>query len=297
MGIQIVNSKISAIVMALLALALAATGSVALHYKKQVAGLSRQNAEFIAHSAAPRPAPAPAVAPQLVTLVKTVLVETVSFSTNEDVAALRSEVARLETALRAREEQAAAFRRAFTNPPPGEAWTNRTNWLEQMKTNDPARYAEIMKAREESRQRLDRSFAEKAAFLLKRDKSKMNETEQQQYDQMVSILTQTWKLSEEVRNSNMPREDRWQTMQTIRDNMRTLEPMMATERDRSFFDVGKRLGYSDGQAESFVQYMNDLIDITSMDTLRRNMRGGGSIGGPPGVWHGPDSRGASPPAH
>jgi hypothetical protein len=208
---------------------------------------------------------------------------------------LKEKLQSLQSALEQKELLIADLQRQTNRPPPDRQWRNPTNWMEQLKKDDPKRYEEMVKAREEARQKVNRSFAEKADYLLKRDKSKLSEEEQAQHEQMVSLLNDTWLMAEKLRTDNLPREERFEAMRTMRDNMRTLEPMMDKERDRALYDVGKQVGYTDKAAQDFVQYMNDLIEVTSMRDIYQNMRRGG--GGPegPGGPGGRGTGGARPP--
>ena len=275
-------------ILILLLLACVSSGGLVIHYHNQVEKL-RTELAGTASKPANAPAPASMTPLDLPARVETVTVERAS--STQDVATLQEEVKNLQASLQAKDEQVAMLQRQNTNrPPEPRDFRGQTNWLESLKTTDPDRYNAIVKAREEARQRVDRDFAEKAAFLLKRDKTKLPENEQKEYDQMVSLLNESWQLTEKLRQSDVPREQRWETMGQLRDKMRELEPLMQNERTRTLVDTGKQLGYSDTQAQAFADYIKDIYEKTSMTPIGRAMRdaaGGGGFRGPGGPGGGP----------
>lgn len=174
-------------------------------------------------------------------------------------------------------------------PPPGDGrrpGRDRGAWLEEIKQTDPQRYEEIQARRQEARERRQRSIAEQANYFLDRDTSKMDENEAAEYKRLLGLLDETWRLSEQMQSDLSP-EERHDLMRTMHDNMDELTPMMETERDRTFYEIGRDFGYTEGEAKDFVEYLNGIIEVTSMRTLFGGMHGGGPRGGGP-----PDGGGA-----
>ena len=168
------------------------------------------------------------------------------------------------------------------NPPLGEdrrPWRDRGAWLEEIKQTDPQRYEEIQARRQESRQRMERSIAEQATYYLKRDTAKMDENELADYNRLLGLLDETWRLAEQMQ-SDLPSEERHSLMRTMHDNMEELTPLMETERDRTFYEIGLDFGYTESEAQDFKDYLNHVIDVTSMRTLFGGMHGGPGGGGP-----------------
>ena len=179
-----------------------------------------------------------------------------------------------------------------TNLPPEDRrpWRDRGAWLEEIKQTDPRRYEEIQTRRQEARQRMERSIAEQATYYLKRDTAKMDENELADYNRLLGLLDETWRLAEQMQ-SDLPSEERHSLMRTMHDNMEELTPLMETERDRTFYEIGLDFGYTESEARDFKDYLNQVIDVTSMRTLFGGMHGGLGGGGP---WGGGD-RGAGDP--
>ena len=207
--------------------------------------------------------------------------------------ATEARVRDLEQQLAARDAEIASLRAVTstvvmapmpTNMPSRDdrPWRDGGDWLASLRTNDPVRYAEITNRQAEARARMQRSFAEKAAAFLERDTTALSDLEKAQYEQMISVLTETWKLSEQLR-PDMTRDERRPIVDQLRDNMRTLSPLLEAERNRQLREMGRSIGYSENQAEEFVAYVNQLLDLTSMRPIMEAMRGGGGGwgGGPP----------------
>jgi hypothetical protein len=275
-----IAGKIQILAFALLGIALAGASGTALHFRT----LARDQ-EALHHATelelqsiaqkleAARSAPAPAV-------VETAPAAQVEASATGpdpvETEALKTRIQELEASLAAKDGALAMLRNSMTNRPPDPPrWGGRTNWLESLKTEDPKRYEEIMKQREETRRRVNEGFAKRAAHFLNKDNSQLTEEQTAQYNQMLDLLNNTWQLSEQLNNTAIPDDQRRELMGQMRDNMRELSPMLEDQRQREFYDIGKSIGYNDAEAENFVTYLNEVIDITSSRSIFHNMRGGG----------------------
>ena len=203
----------------------------------------------------------------------------------------RSRVNRLQEQLAEKDRQIAALRQAAqaapepaaamsTHPPAEERRPGRDRgaWLEEIKQTDPQRYEEIQARRQEARQRRQRSIAEQATYYLNRDTAKMDEPARAEYERMLGLLDETWRLSEQMQ-SDLSWEERRPLMRTLRENMDELAPLMEAERDRTFFEIGQDFGYTESEARDFAEYLNGIIEVTSMRTLFGGMHGGPGGGG------------------
>ena len=229
-------------------------------------------------------------------------------STGMDPEVWRERIRRMQTQLDEKDRLIASLQKTAaaapasagtvsTNPPAEERrpWRNRGAWLEELKQTDPKRYEEIQTRREEARQRTRRSIAEQATYYLDRDTAKMDETERTEYERLLGLLDETWRLAEKMQ-SELPGEDRHVLMQTMHENMNELEPLMATERTRAFSEIGRNFGYTASEAQDFADYLDGIIEATSVRTLFGGMRPGEHGGGPPdGGERGGGGPGAPPP--
>lgn len=271
--------------LALLLWCLASTG-LAIRYHQQAARLAETSAEADleiadlqkrvkkAETARPATAPAPTI---IMTSAAPAVVAT------DDAARVQA----LEAALREREQALAALRQGgLSNRPPGfpRGGPDGSSWLEDMKKNEPERYAEFMKRREEAREQTQRAFAEKAAHFLERDVSKLSAEQQESHKALLTLLDQTWKLSEQLRGE-LPTEQRQEVMTTLRENMHNLGPLLETERQNEFFLAGRQAGLSENQSLQLASDLQKTVEATSMRSLfdgMRGGRGGGPGGGGPG---------------
>ena len=112
-----------------------------------------------------------------------------------------------------------------------------------------------------------------------------------EYERMLGLLDETWRLSEQMQ-SDLSWEERRPLMQTLRENMDELGPMMEAERDRTFCEIGRDFGYTESEAQDFADYLNGIIDVTSMRSLFGGMHGGPGGGGGD---RGGGARGGEPP--
>jgi hypothetical protein len=150
----------------------------------------------------------------------------------------------------------------------------RSDWLENLREEDPDRYAEIQARRAEAQQRVRDSFARKAAHFLYRDTTTMDEIERAEYEHMLGLLGETWQLAEQMQATDLNREARWEIRREVMQNVRTLTPILEAERDREFYQLAQQLGYDDQRAGQFVDYINDMIEVSTFGSIMRGPRGG-----------------------
>jgi len=184
----------------------------------------------------------------------------------------------LEARLRAKDEEltmlyarVTEMESAKTNAPPRRG--DRRSWMDDLKKSDPERYKEITERRESARAAAKYEVAKKAAYFLDRDTSAMSEQEAEEYSRMMNLFTDTLTLTEKL-GEDLPREERRPIMHEFRDNLRDLSPMLDTERDKEFYQIGKDMGYADADAEAFATYLTEVVDLTSVQSIFRNAMGG-----------------------
>lgn len=165
---------------------------------------------------------------------------------------------------------------------------SRASWMEALKQEDPQRYEELQKRRVEAQESVQKAFVKKADYFLSRETSGMTETELADYNRMLALLDQTWKLTA-LMQSDLSRDQRHEVMDTVRSNMSELAPLMMEERNREFQDYAVALGFSPQEAAIFATNMNAVIDATTVQNLFRGMTRGGPFG------RGGDASGRRPP--
>lgn len=192
-------------------------------------------------------------------------------------AGMESRIHELEAALQNKDALIASLQQAATNRPanPPRSPRQLQSWLDDLKQNNPRQYEAVTQRWEQSRQAAQTSFAEKEAYLQNRDPADMSEEEAAAYQQMTQLLSETWRLAELMRNDNaLSPAERRAAMQTLRQNMRQVTPMLLAERSKEWYNLGLQLGYNDEDASAFRDYINNVIDLTEMQSIYRNMRSG-----------------------
>jgi len=200
----------------------------------------------------------------------------------------------LEERLKAKDEQIVMLHAMLATNQVSSAQTppeERRSWMDDLKVNDPERYKEIRERQESARQAAKYEIAKKAAHFLQRDDSGMTETEAEQYAHMMNLLSESLNLTEKLK-ADLPREQRWEIARSLRENMRDLSPMLESERDKEFYQIGKDMGYSDDDATAFASYIREVVDLTSVQSIFRNsmqaMGGGWGGRGGDGPGNRPD---------
>lgn len=151
---------------------------------------------------------------------------------------------------------------------------NPGNWMEDLRRTDPARYEEVVRRREQARQELLAARAEQSDFFRQRAEEAPAEDEQTHYRQMAQILDSTWQMMEMLR-TELPAEQRRELQGAIRDNLRTLSPMLAAERNKEWRRLGLELGASPAESQAVADRINQVLRVTNTRYLLRQ-RGGPS---------------------
>ncbi len=190
---------------------------------------------------------------------------------------LRIRVQELETTLRDRELEIRRLQRRVESPPVNEMARprmDRQEWMENLREEDPERYAQIIERRRNTQNIVNESFARKAAHFLYRDNSYLTEEELAEHEYFVGLLGETWRLADQMHADVVTREERWEIGRQLMENVRELSPMMADARDREFYDLALEMGYDETGAVDFVDYINEMIEVTSFGNLWRGQRRG-----------------------
>ena len=253
------------IVLGALAVVLLTVSGLAIHYQGRSAEYQQKYIEALLlideSSAPPRAATSPASVREM----------NLQPLAEEQVSDLVDRLRELEEELEYRDRIIADMRRRNAQwvMPMGEdrPTSEPRDWMAEMRESDPERYEEIMERREQARQRVQDAFARQAAHFLYRDMEAMSETEQQEYSLMLGLLAEVWQLSEQLQSDELPPEERGELRRELMQNIRDLRPMLETERDREFYEMGLQLGYDERAAAQFVNYINEMIEITSFSGM------------------------------
>ncbi len=156
-----------------------------------------------------------------------------------------------------------------------------SDWMENLRTNDPQRYAEFQARRQEMQQSLETARVQAADYFMNRDTSKMTRPELEEYNTMILLLDQTWALNQQLQ-SGLPPDARQQVMANIRSNIVVVAPLIEKERDKEYYDMAVAMGQSERDAATMVGYINRITSNTSLRAILPGIRRGGMPGG--GAW-------------
>ncbi len=258
------------IVIGALVVVLLTASGLAIHYRARSAEYQQKYVEALVRIDESSASPRAAARPAAVRAMERQPVE------QERVDELQDRLRELEEELEYRDRIIADMRRRNVqlDMPLDEDRPERVerDWMADLQERDPERYEEIMERREQARQRVQDAFARQAAHFLYRDMEAMSETEQQEYSRMLGLLAETWQLSEQLQSDELAREQRGELRRELMQNIRALRPMLEDERDREFYEMGLQLGYDERAAADFVNYINEMIEITTFS----GMWGGGT---------------------
>ncbi len=181
------------------------------------------------------------------------LKELADVSTN-DLAELRNQLAARDAEL----ERLRAQLEERNNRGPRQSFQDR---MEQLKEEDPERYAEIIQRRTERVERMRYDQATRLATFMNMDTSGMTEEELANHNQLIETLSEVWARSAEYDPEQAP--DR-EAMREFFGTMREVGNMMDQERTVMFRQLGSDVGLSGTDAEDFAAYVEDIIETTSM---------------------------------
>jgi len=192
-------------------------------------------------------------------------------------ASQEKQIAALLAELAAKDEQIIAL---MTDDPKrtksklGQNQEDREKWFEDLKQTDPDKYNEIIAQREEKAKRVQDYFSQKAISLMDRDTSTLSKEEYDRYNQMLNDMNTVWTLAEKMSSPDTPRTERRVIAQELRETSSDLKPLLKEERDRRLIELGVASGYSETEAEAFMEYIDKTIEATTLSNLP-GKRGGG----------------------
>lgn len=234
----------------------------------------------------PRPAATPdsgALPPPTVPAIERVVTVTntiVRYHTNSVVAVastnavddltreLSRQVAALQTELADRTSRLEAFEQAEAEREARRQQRTRGMDMEKLKQEDPERYAEIVKQRQEFGQRIKRATAERATFLMEIDTANMTEEQLANHAALQEKLAQSFDMMNKMETEGPSRE----MFHQMHESYETVQELYAKEREYVLSEVGRSLGYEGQDAVDFAAYINTVFEMTSA-------RGRGPSGG------------------
>lgn len=165
---------------------------------------------------------------------------------------------------------------AATSPTPSgsDRFRRPSDWMENLRTNDPQRYAEFQQRRQAMQQNAENAWAQATDYFMNRDTSQMTQSEQEEYNTMLSFLEQAGALNQQLQ-SGLPPEQRHQVMSELRSNVLAVVPLLDNERNREYYDMALTMGHSEEDAAALVNYINQIASNTTLRSILPGLRMGG----------------------
>lgn len=167
------------------------------------------------------------------------------------------------------------------SPPPTDPDRSRrrsSDWMANLRTNDPQRYAEIQQRRQAFQQEMQNAWGNMTNYFMSRDTSRMSGPERDEYNALLTLLNQTWALNQQLQ-SGLPADARQQVFSALRSNVTAVIPLLDRERNREYYDAALSMGQSEEDAATMVYYINQITSNTSIRAVLPGLRMGGMFGG------------------
>lgn len=160
--------------------------------------------------------------------------------------------------------------------PQRESFTDR---MAKMKEEDPEGYAEMIKSRTERQQSMRYDLAERTTTFMDLDTELMTAEERDNHNLLLEKMSTIWTLTDQFQDPEA-QPDR-EAMGELFSAVREARPLMEQERSTMFRQLGEEAGYQGEEAQAFADYVEDVIETTTipMPTGGRGNRGGGGGGG------------------
>ena len=179
--------------------------------------------------------------------------------------ALRRRVAQLEAALAEKDEKAEA---AISNAvaaaakPPAPPQMNWRERMEEMKKNDPARYAETTNRMAQWRQSRARQARSKIEFLSSIDTSHMGAEAKKTHDALQDLIVKRENIEVQLQKENLSDEERGELMDELRQTHHEMMRLNAEERGNLFEETARTLGFEGEDVRDIAATIQEVIDAT-----------------------------------
>ena len=184
------------------------------------------------------------------------------------VAALQAARDRLQSDLAAA-QLALADREKSTAVPavsaPGSNTARRASFedrMAQLQRDDPARYEEMQKQREEFTRRVQTQADERSEFLKKIDTAGMTGEQRVNHDKLLQAVEQARALMAQV--ATLPPEEAAAARRQMGEAVGTVSELYQQERRYLLEQTGRAMGYPGMEATQFADYIQQIYNQTAM---------------------------------
>lgn len=146
----------------------------------------------------------------------------------------------------------------------GPPWRgNFQERMERLRTENPERFQQIREHLNQMTQRIESGANEQQEFLSSLDTSKMSEAELENHKKIEEIVKRNSEIAA-LLNQDPDSPDAEMMRSEMFSNFRELRELFDTERDYALRQFAHSLGYTDNGAETFTEYINYIMRMTSM---------------------------------
>ena len=188
--------------------------------------------------------------------------------------ALRARVAELERMLSdsearrpAAETNAVAVALPGGAPRPG---AGPREWMENLKKNDPARFAQMTNRFAQFRRRRMERQQRNLDFLASVDTSTMSASAKKTHSALQDAITRREELEEKMHQENLSDDDRQALFNEMRETDHQLRRLRRAERNNLFEATATTLGFEGDDAKEIVSTLNEVVEAT--ESSWRSMR-------------------------
>ena len=196
---------------------------------------------------------------------------------------LRARVRELERQLAAKDVEvmaatnAAATAERRPQGPRGEGFRER---MERLKTDEPARYAEITNNMARWRQRRARQQEERMEFLASVDTSRMSVAAKGVHASLQRYVAEREDLERQMQNENLSDDDRRALFEQMHEVNRQVWALNGVERKNLIEETARNLGFEGQDVQDISATMQEIIKATD-NGFGGHGRGHHGRGGPP----------------
>ena len=205
------------------------------------------------------------------------------------VRALRRRVAELEKALAEKDGKSelaisnavAESAKARPPDPPRQSWRER---MEEMRRNDPERYAQMTNRFANWRRSRAEQARGKIDFLSSIDTSHMSAESRKTHNALQELIVRREEIEAKLQSPDLPDEERGKLMTELHATHREMVRLNGEERDILFAETARNIGFEGEAAREFSATIREVIEATDNGWGghhggHRGSRGPGGSGG------------------
>lgn len=157
---------------------------------------------------------------------------------------------------------------------------NPREWLENLKKNEPERYAQMTNRMAQWQRRRSERAHSKIEFLSSIDTSHMSAGARKTHDELQELIAKREDLESQMHDENLTDEQRHQIFEQIRETDHAMRQLNRQERTNLIEETAKNLGFEGETVKEISATLQDVIEVTD-DNGRGGMMPPPSDGAPP----------------